>query len=61
MLPFFIESFNWVEKKKIYKNHFQIGKLFLGVGVDRKIRVALKIKQGVGGNVCRGESRILYP
>lgn len=38
-----------------------MGKLFLGVGVDRKIREVLKIKQGVGGNVCRGETSILYP
>lgn len=48
-------------KNKKINNHFQIGKLFLDVGVGRKIRVALKIRQGVGGNVCRGESRVLYP
>lgn len=62
MLPFFIESFSGVGKKNL-KNppHLKIGKLFLGVGVDRKIKVALKIKQGVGGNVCREKSRILYP
>lgn len=37
-----MESFSWVEKKQ-FKNppHLQIGKLFLGVGVDRKIKVAL--------------------
>lgn len=54
MLPFLLKlSAQW--KKRIFlKNHSQKGKLFLGVGVDRKIRVALKIKQRVGGNVCGG-------
>lgn len=54
-------SAEWKKKFKKTPPHLQIGKLFLSVGVDRKIKVALKIKQGVGGNVCREKSRNLYP